>query len=153
MAILKKLKKGLKKAAKVAIPVGAALLAARALKRRKTDTGLSGEAEYSESPDSGFLASGAAGGASLAKQDRMAKAIKAMTSNDAYSDDTKPANLGTMRSRRGTVLGKLGINRFDDGNMYQPAKNGGRIGKKSGGRVKGCGIAKRGLGRAMKGKR
>ena len=34
MAILKKLKKGLKKAAKVAIPVGAALLAARAMKRR-----------------------------------------------------------------------------------------------------------------------
>ena len=34
MAILKKLKKGLKKAAKVAIPVGAALLAARAMKRK-----------------------------------------------------------------------------------------------------------------------
>ena len=35
MAILKKLKRGLKKAAKVAIPVGAALLAAKALKREK----------------------------------------------------------------------------------------------------------------------
>ena len=34
MAILKKLKKGLKKAAKVAIPVGAALLAARAMKNK-----------------------------------------------------------------------------------------------------------------------
>jgi hypothetical protein len=150
MAILKKLKKGLKKAAKVAIPVGAALLAARALKRRNTDTGLSGTSDYSPNKDDGFLASGAAGGASLAKQDRQAKAIKAMTSNDAYSDDTKPSNLGTMRSRRGTVLGKLGINRFDDGNMYQGAKDGGRIGKKSGGKVRGCGIAKRGLGRAMK---
>jgi len=32
MAILKKLKKGLKKAAKVAIPVGAALLAAKGIK-------------------------------------------------------------------------------------------------------------------------
>ena len=42
MDIIKKIKKGLKKAAKVAIPVGAALLAAKALKRRKTDTGLSG---------------------------------------------------------------------------------------------------------------
>ena len=144
MAILKKLKKGLKKAAKVAIPVGAALLAARAFKNRGTDTGLT---------DGKFLASGAAGGASLAKQDRMAKAVKAMTSNDAYSDDTKPSNLGTMRSRRGTVLGKLGINRFDDGNMYQGAKDGGRIGKKSGGKVKGCGKALRGFGRAMKGKR
>ena len=43
----------------------------------------------------GFLASGAAGGASLAKQDRMAKAVKAMTSNDAYSDDTMPSNLSS----------------------------------------------------------
>ena len=143
MAILKKLKRGLKKAAKVAIPVGAALLAARAFKNRGTDTGLT---------DGKFLASGAAGGASLAKQDRMAKAVKAMTSNDAYSDDTMPGMLSKSmgRNRRGTVLGKLGINRFDDGNMYQGAKDGGRIGKKSGGKVKGCGIAKRGLGRAMK---
>ena len=36
--MLKKLKKGLKKAAKVAIPVGAALLAARALKRNSNLT-------------------------------------------------------------------------------------------------------------------
>ena len=155
MAILKKLKKGLKKAAKVAIPVGAALLAARALKRRNTDTGLSGTSDYSPNKDDGFLASGAAGGASLAKQDRMAKAVKAMTSNDAYSDDTMPGMLSKSmgRNRRGTVLGKLGINRFDDGNMYQGAKDGGRIGKKSGGKVKGCGKALRGFGRAMKGKR
>ena len=155
MAILKKLKKGLKKVAKVAIPVGAALLAAKALKRRKTDTGLSGEAEYSESPDSGFLASGAAGGASLAKQDRMAKAVKAMTSNNAYSDDTMPGmlskDMGMKRRRRDSILGKPGIDRFDDGNMYQPAKNGGRIGKKSGGSVKkSMGKALRGGGKVMR---
>ena len=142
MAILKKLKKGLKKAAKVAIPVGAALLAAKAFKNRGTDTGLT---------DGKFLASGAAGGASLAKQDRQAKAIKAMTSNDAYSDDTKPSNLGTMRStpRKRNMYSP---NDFGLG-PYDGAKDGGRIGKKSGGKVKGCGIAKRGLGRAMKGKR
>ena len=145
--ILKKLRKGLGKAAKVAIPVGAALLAARALKRRKTDTGLSGEAEYSESPDSGFLASGAAGGATLAKQDRMAKAIKAMTSNNAYSDDTKPSNLGTMRSRRDSILAKPGINR---GFVDYMAK-GGRAGKKSGGSVKkSMGKALRGGGKVMR---
>ena len=139
MAILKKLKKGLKKAAKVAIPVGAALLAARAFKNRGTDTGLT---------DGKFLASGAAGGASLAKQDRMAKAVKAMTSNDAYSDDTKPSNLGTMRStpRKRNMYSP---NDFGLG-PYDGAKDGGRIGKKSGGKVRGCGIAKRGLGRAMK---
>ena len=142
--ILKKLKKGLKKAAKVAIPVGAALLAAKALKRKNTDTGLSGEAEYSESPDSGFLASGAVGGASLAKQDRMAKAVKAMTSNDAYSDDTMPSNLSR----------NMGIKRkeFMPGIVDYKAK-GGRAGLKGGGRVKGCGKALRGFGKAMKGKR
>jgi len=146
--MLKKLKKGLKKAAKFAIPVGAALLAARALKRRNTDTGLSGTSDYSPNKDDGFLASAAAGGASLAKQDRQAKAIKAMTSNDAYSDDTKPSNLGTMRSTP------------KKRNMYSPGDGldsymakGGRAGLKGGGKVKGCGIAKRGLGRAMKGKR
>ena len=148
MAILKKLKKGLKKAAKVAIPVGAALLAARALKRRNTDTGLSATSDYSPNKDDGFLASGAAGGASLAKQDRRAKAIQAMTSNDAYSDDTKPSNLGTMRStpRKRNMYSP---NNFGLG-PYDGAKDGGRIGKKSGGKVRGCGIAKRGLGRAMK---
>ena len=139
MAILKKLKKGLKKAAKVAIPVGAALLAARAFKNRGTDTGLT---------DGKFLASGAAGGASLAKQDRMAKAIKAMTSNDAYSDDTKPSNLGTMRS----TPRKRNMYSPGDGLDSYMAK-GGRAGLKGGGKVKGCGKALRGFGKAMKGKR
>ena len=138
MAILKKLKRGLKKAAKVAIPVGAALLAARAFKNRGTDTGLT---------DGKFLASGAAGGASLAKQDRMAKAVKAMTSNDAYSDDTKPSNLGNMRltPRKRNMYSP---NDFGLG-PYDGAKDGGRIGKKSGGKVKGGGKALRGLGRAF----
>ena len=129
MAILKKLKKGLKKAAKVAIPVGAALLAAKAFKNRGTDTGLT---------DGKFLASGAAGGASLAKQDRMAKAIKAMTSNDAYSDDTKPSNLGTMRSTR---------KQFMPGVVDYMAK-GGRAGKKS--KPKSIGKALRGGGKVMR---
>ena len=140
MGILKKLKKGLKKAAKVAVPVGAALLAAKAFKNRGTDTGLT---------DGKFLASGAAGGASLAKQDRMAKAIKAMTSNDAYSDDTKPSNLGTMRStpRKRNMYSP---NDFGLG-PYDGAKNGGRIGKKSGGSVKkSMGKALRGGGKVMR---
>ena len=135
MGILKKLKKGLKNTAKVAVPVGAALLAAKALKGRGTDTGLT---------DGKFLASGAAGGASLAKQDRMAKAVKAMTSNDAYSDDTMPSNLSR----------NMGIKRkeFMPGIVDYKAK-GGRAGLKGGGKVKGCGKALRGFGKAMKGKR
>jgi len=131
MAILKKLKKGLKKAAKVAIPVGAALLAARAMKNKK----LLGATEDGK------------GGI-----DTTRRALQAMTSNDAYSDDTMPAMLSKNMGMKGrdSILGKIGINKFDDGNFYQGAKDGGRIGKKSGGKVRGCGIAKRGLGRAMK---
>jgi len=123
MAILKKLKKGLKKAAKVAIPVGAALLAARAMKRR------------GEMKD--FLAT--EGGN---KSDMR-----------SYGPFSKGANFvpgPTKYVRSKTVLGAPGIDNFDDGNFYQGAKDGGRMGKKSGGKVKGCGIAKRGLGRAMK---
>jgi len=128
-SILKKLKKGLGKAAKVALPVGAALLAAKAMKRRNADVEMD-----------------------LPKSDIVRTTLNKMTSNDAYSDDTMPGMLSKSmgRKRRDSILGKPGINRFDDGNMYQGAKDGGRIGKKSGGKVKGCGIAKRGLGRAMK---
>jgi hypothetical protein len=134
MGILKKIKKGLKKVAKPALGIGAALLAAKALKGRGTDTGLT---------DGKFLASGAAGGASLAKQDRMAKAIKAMTSNDAYSDDTKPSNLGTMRS----TPRKRNMYSPGDGLDSYMAK-GGRAGKKS--KPKSMGKALRGGGKVMR---
>ena len=120
MAILKKLKKGLKKAAKVAIPVGAALLAARGMRNKK----LLGATEDGK------------GGI-----DTTRRALQAMTSNDAYNDDTMPGNLSR----------DMGIKRkqFMPGIVNYMAK-GGRAGHKSGGKVKGCGIAKRGLGRAMK---
>ena len=127
MAILKKLKKGLKKAAKVAIPVGAALLAAKALKNRGTDTGLT---------DGKFLMSGAAGGA------RLPKAFSRADMRDiAGSGDVMPGNISK----------DMGMKRkqFMPGIVDYMAK-GGRAGHKSGGKVKGCGIAKRGLGRAMK---
>ena len=71
----------------------------------------------------------------------------------AYGPFSKGANYVPGPSKfvkSKTVLGKSGINNFDDGNFYQGAKDGGRMGKKSGGKVRGCGIAKRGLGRAMK---
>ena len=134
MGILKKIKKGLKKVAKPALGIGAALLAAKALKGRGTDTGLT---------DGKFLASGAAGGASLAKQDRMAKAIKAMTSNDAYSDDTKPSNLGTMRS----TPRKRNMYSPGDGLDSYMAK-GGRAVKKS--KPKSIGKALRGGGKVIR---
>ena len=120
MAILKKLKKGLKKAAKFAIPVGAALLAAKGIKNKK----LLGATEDGK------------GGI-----DTTRRALQAMTSNDAYNDDTMPGNLSR----------DMGMKRkqFMPGIVDYMAK-GGRAGHKSGGKVKGCGIAKRGLGRAMK---
>ena len=120
MAILKKLKKGLKKAAKVAIPVGAALLAARAMKNKK----LLGATEDGK------------GGI-----DTTRRALQAMTSNDAYNDDTMPGNLSR----------DMGMKRkqFMPGIVDYMAK-GGRAGHKSGGKVKGCGKALRGFGKAMK---
>ena len=117
-SILKKLKKGLGKAAKVALPVGAALLAAKAMKRRNADVEMD-----------------------LPKSDIVRTTLNKMTSNNAYNDDTMPGNLSR----------DMGIKRkqFMPGVVDYMAK-GGRAGHKSGGKVKGCGIAKRGLGRAMK---
>jgi hypothetical protein len=123
---MSKLKKLVKKIGKAALLGGGAYLAAK---------GLSGKGKGKPSTN--------------------AAAIKAMTSNDAYSDDTMPGmlskDMGIKRRRRDSILGKPGINRFDDGNMYQPAKNGGRIGKKSGGSVKkSMGKALRGGGKVMR---
>ena len=102
-----------------------------------------------------------------------ADAIKAMTSNDAYSDDTMPSNLskdmGMKRKRRDSILASPVINKMDtsevtipDNYFEQPSRikrgpitfgtrtNDGLSYFKKGGRVKGCGIAKKGFGRAMK---
>ena len=105
-----------------------------------------------------------------------ADAVKAMTSNDAYSDDTMPSNLskdmGMKRTRRDSVLASPVINKMDtsevtipDNYFKKPSKvirepitfgtrsNDGLSYFKKGGRV-GCGKAKRGFGRAMmKGKK
>ncbi len=115
----KKKKSKLKKFLKGAALAGAAALGAKALMGNK-GTGLT---------DSKFLFSPAAGGARY--KNPMAKARKAMTSNAAYSDDTMPGNLSA----------NMGMNRkeFMPGiqNYY---KKGGRVG---------CGVAKKGFGRAM----
>ena len=137
MAKKKKWKKRLGKALKGAALAGGAMLALKALKGRGTS--------------SPFLASGAAGGASLPKGDAFARAKKAMTSNDAYSDQTMPAHLSnTMgNTRRGSVLAspKWQDHGFGLG-PYDGAKKGGRAGKDFGKR--GVGKAKRGFGRALK---
>ena len=53
--MLKKLKKGLKKAAKVAVPVGAALLAARALKKRNARNAMMNSADANAGFSNDFI--------------------------------------------------------------------------------------------------
>ena len=130
---MSKIKKLLKKVGKAALIGGGAYLAAKGLGGKKTDSGLSAGKK--------FLASGAAGSASLAKQDRMAKAIKAMTSNKAYNDDTMPAT-GNM----------YGDGNPKNRNVSYALKSGGRAGYKSGGKSKPKSIGKalRGGGKVMR---
>ena len=76
-----------------------------------------------------------------------ADAIKAMTSDAAYMDNTMPSmltgNMGKDRfstRRRDSILASPEINRITD--YYgENLKKGGRVG---------CGVAKRGFGKAMK---
>ena len=126
----KKKKSKLKKFLKGAALAGAAALGAKALMGNK---GVSDK----------FLASGAAGGARLPKGDAFARARKLMTSDPAYMDNTMPGNLSKNMGmygapRRDSILAKPGINRITD---YFSYKKGGRVG---------CGVAKKGFGRALK---
>jgi len=123
----KKLRKGLKKAA----PLIMAGLAAKAMMGRKG------------SGSSPFLASGAAGGARLPKGDANARAKRLMTTDRAYTgggydDPIMTGGVGVKASRRPTWTGDQRMTDHDPINYY-----------KKGGRVKGAGKAKRGLGRAF----
>ena len=121
----KKKKSKLKKFLKGAALAGAAALGAKALMGNK-GTGLT---------TGKFLFSPAAGGARY--KNPMARARKAMTTNAAYSDDTMPGNLSKNMGMYGrdSIMASPEINRIGD--YY---KKGGRVG---------CGIAKKGFGRAM----
>ena len=116
----KKKKSRIKKFLKGAALAGAAALGAKALMGNK-GTGLT---------TGKFLFSPAAGGARY--NNPRAKALKAMTSNAAYSDQSMPGNLSA----------NMGMNRKE----FMPGiqdyyKKGGRVG---------CGIAKKGFGKALK---
>ena len=119
-----KIKKALKKIGKAALIGGTGYALMKGLGKKKSD---------------GFLSSGAAGGARLPKGDRNAMAIKAMTSNDAYNDDTMPGNLSRdMGQKR---------KEFMPGIVDYMSK-GGRAGKKS--KPKSIGKALRGGGKVMR---
>ena len=120
-----KIKSALKKIGKAAIVAGAGYAAMKGLGNRKKSDG--------------FLSSGAAGGARLPKGDRSARAIRAMTSNDAYNDDTMPGNLSRdMGQKR---------KQFMPGVVDYMSK-GGRAGKKS--KPKSIGKALRGGGKVIR---
>jgi hypothetical protein len=111
--MLKKLKKGLKKAAKVALPVGAALLAAKAMGKKK-------------------------------QKPLVPKYFGGNTTGDAtIAENMANFNKGMDRMGAFNEQGNAGL-------AYRAT--GGRVGHKKGGRV-GVGVAKRGFGRAMKGKK
>ena len=121
---MSKLKKLLKKVGKAALIGGTGYALMKGLGKKKSD---------------GFLSSGAAGGARLPKGDRSARAIRAMTSNDAYNDDTMPGNLSRdMGQKR---------KQFMPGIVDYLSK-GGRAGKKS--KPKSIGKALRGGGKVMR---
>ena len=122
--MLKKLKKGLKKAAKAAIPVGAAILAAKAMKKDKG-------ALTSDMPRS-----------MVPMSKRMVQGLNVKPSDNVTAGINKMAKMNRF-SRSGTQGG-------DENMDYLYRANGGRAGYKKGGKVKGCGVAKRGFGRAMK---
>ena len=116
----KKKKSKIKKFLKGAALAGAAALGAKALMGNK-GTGLT---------TGKFMFSPAAGGARY--NNPRAKALKAMTSNAAYSDQSMPGNLSA----------NMGMNRKE----FMPGiqdyyRKGGRVG---------CGVAKKGFGRALK---
>mgnify|MGYP003126962425 CR=1 FL=1 len=129
MGILKKIKKTLKKVAKPAAGIGAVLLAANAMKNRKNLAG-------TEDGKGGI--------------DTTRRALQAMTSNDAYNDDTMPGNLSRNMGMKPKKRNMYSPNDFGLG-PYDGAKDGGRIGKKSGGSVKkSMGKALRGGGKVMR---
>ncbi len=114
---LKKLKKGLKKAAKAIVPIGAAILAAKAMGKRKqkplTPKFMGAGLDSSGAPRTDFVSGDATTAENIANFDR-------------------------------------GMDRMS---KFTPSGNSGVAYMSKGGRVKGAGVAKRGLGRAFKGGR
>jgi hypothetical protein len=127
-----KIKKLLKKVGKAALVGGLGYAAMKGLGGKKTDSGLSKGKK--------FLMSGAAGGARLPKP-----FSRANMRDIAGSGDVMPGNLSKSAGATGPKKRNMySPNDFGLG-PYDGAKDGGRIGKKSGGSVKSYGAAKRGI--------
>ena len=122
---MSKIKKLLKKVGKAALLGGGAYLASKGLKNRKENKAFL-KTEGGDKSD--------------------------MRDYGPFSKGKNPQASPSKYVQSKTVLGKPGINRFDDGNMYQGAKDGGRMGLKSGGKSKPKSIGKalRGGGKVMR---
>ena len=119
-----KIKKALKKIGKAAAVAGAGYLAMKGLKNRKQNADFL-KTEGGDKSD--------------------------MRDYGPFSKGKNPQASPSNYVKSKTVLGRKGINNMDDGNMYQGAKDGGRMGKKSGGSVKkSMGKALRGGGKVMR---
>ena len=117
MAILKKLKKGLKKVAKAAVPISAAVLAARALKKRKRNAAI----------DMGIDVANADIGSDMLSSDMLSSGkVDSFLPDDGFITVNNPYGEGG-------------------------AKKGGSAGRAKRSTI--TGVAVRGFGRALKGKK
>ena len=114
-----KIKKALKKIGKAAAVAGAGYLAMKGLKNRKQNADFL-KTEGGDKSD--------------------------MRDYGPFSKGANPQASPSKYVKSKTVLGRRGINNMDDGNMYQGAKNGGRMGYKSGGKSK-----PKSIGKALRG--
>ena len=148
MGILKKIKKTLKKVAKPAAGIGAVLLAANAMKNRKENK----EFLKTEGGDKSDMSTPYENEGSLTPK----------------SKPSTPSTPSTPKKKKGTIAGDYSgiVDYGEDIDVSTPSTPRKKLtpgpksiplvpnaGFKSGGRVKGCGKALRGYGRALKGKR
>ena len=91
---------------------------------------------------------------SIIAKDKGSGNMVSYANKEKYSTrkDTKPPGASGGTSKPLSFIDSSKSS-FAQNQAKQGLRSGGRAGLKSGGKVKGCGIAKRGLGRAMKGKR
>ena len=96
--MLKKLKKGLKKAAKVAVPVGAALLAARALKKRNARNAMINSADANAGFSNDFIGK-------LAPEGPLITDDGFITRNNPYGEGAAKKGGSAGRKKRSTITG------------------------------------------------
>ncbi len=95
---LKKLKKGLKKVAKAVVPVGAALLAARALKKRNARNAMMNSADANAGFSNDFIGK-------LAPEGPLITDDGFITRNNPYGEGAAKKGGSAGRKKRSTITG------------------------------------------------